>query len=311
MIRIKEAYRLLRRNKRKSIITITKIFIPAEIANSIVKRMYFLFFILEFTYYVLLHWLFVRAICDVSCLVSRLFLSFVERALYAYFFIIIYFFVREEKRDEVDFELSISSMILLKLQALVDFLLSDLDNAWIRIRCRADCKIYPNRMISLFDICHSMQYFKILGQRWYKDFFIYTSNRRSKTYSTNVRDLLGLFSLNFSSLYSRTSVRRVCIAIGSVLYINETSKLDSPRLNTIEQWYHGSRGHLSLNENIQCRYFFIEKIKKKREVGREEEMKKIYTYILPERVLVRDLIEEPRFARKYGEICLRVEQKYS
>lgn len=264
MIRIKEAYRLLRRNKRKSIITITKIFIPAEIANSIVKRMYFLFFILEFTYYVLLHWLFVRAICDVSCLVSRLFLSFVERALYAYFFIIIYFFVREEKRDEVDFELSISSMILLKLQALVDFLLSDLDNAWIRIRCRADCKIYPNRMISLFDICHSMQYFKILGQRWYKDFFIYTSNRRSKTYSTNVRDLLGLFSLNFSSLYSRTSVRRVCIAIGSVLYINETSKLDSPRLNTIEQWYHGSRGHLSLNENIQCRYFFIEKIKKKK-----------------------------------------------
>lgn len=264
MIRIKEAYRLLRRNKRKSIITITKIFIPAEIANSIVKRMYFLFFILEFTYYVLLHWLFVRAICDVSCLVSRLFLSFVERALYAYFFIIIYFFVREEKRDEVDFELSILSMILLKLQALVDFLLSDLDNAWIRIRCRADCKIYPNRMISLFDICHSMQYFKILGQRWYKDFFIYTSNRRSKTYSTNVRDLLGLFSLNFSSLYSRTSVRRVCIAIGSVLYINETSKLDSPRLNTIEQWYHGSRGHLSLNENIQCRYFFIEKIKKKK-----------------------------------------------
>lgn len=264
MIRIKEAYRLLRRNKRKSIITITKIFIPAEIANSIVKRMYFLFFILEFTYYVLLHWLFVRAICDVSCLVSKLFLSFVERALYAYFFIIIYFFVREEKRDEVDFELSILSMILLKLQALVDFLLSDLDNAWIRIRCRADCKIYPNRMISLFDICHSMQYFKILGQRWYKDFFIYTSNRRSKTYSTNVRDLLGLFSLNFSSLYSRTSVRRVCIAIGSVLYINETSKLDSPRLNTIEQWYHGSRGHLSLNENIQCRYFFIEKIKKKK-----------------------------------------------
>lgn len=265
MIRIKEAYRLLRRNKRKSIITITKIFIPAEIANSIVKRMYFLFFILEFTYYVLLHWLFVRAICDVSCLVSRLFLSFVERALYAYFFIIIYFFVREEKRDEVDFELSILSMILLKLQTLVDFLLSDLYNAWIRIRCRADCKIYPNRMISLFDICHSMQYFKILGQRWYKDFFIYTSNRRSKTYSTNVRDLLGLFSLNFSSLYSRTSVRRVCIAIGSVLYINETSKLDSPRLNTIEQWYHGSRGHLSLNENIQCRYFFIEKIKKKKE----------------------------------------------
>lgn len=81
-------------------------------------------------------------------------------------------------------------------------------------------------------------------------------------------------------------------------------------MNMIEQWYHGSRGHLSLNENIQCRYFFIEKTKK-REVGREEETKKIYTYILPERVLVRDLIEEPRFAREIREICLRVEQKYN
>lgn len=35
-------------------------------------------------------------------------------------------------------------------------------------------------------------------------------------------------------------------------------------------------------------FFYRENKKKKREVGREEEMKKIYTYILPERVLVRD-----------------------
>lgn len=57
--------------------------------------------------------------------------------------------------------------------------------------------------------------------------------------------------------------------------------------------------------------FFYQENKKKREVGREEETKKIYTYILPERVLVRDLIEEPRFAREIREICLRVEQKYN
>ena len=36
-------------------------------------------------------------------------------------------------------------------------------------------------------------------------------------------------------------------------------------MSAIEQWYHGSRGHLSLNENIQCRYFFIEKTKRERE----------------------------------------------
>lgn len=39
-------------------------------------------------------------------------------------------------------------------------------------------------------------------------------------------------------------------------------------------------------------FFYRENKKKKREVGREEETKKIYTYILPERVLVRDLIED-------------------
>lgn len=38
--------------------------------------------------------------------------------------------------------------------------------------------------------------------------------------------------------------------------------------------------------------FFYRENKKKREIGREEETKKIYTYILPERVLVRDLIED-------------------
>lgn len=110
MIRIKEAYRLLRRNKRKSIITITKIFIPAEIANSIVKRMYFLFFILEFTYstttLIICFAFFAQHVMFLVLFVQFSFLSFVERALYAYFFIIIiiiiYFFVREEKRNEID-----------------------------------------------------------------------------------------------------------------------------------------------------------------------------------------------------------------
>lgn len=110
MIRIKEAYRLLRRNKRKSIITITKIFIPAEIANSIVKRMYFLFFILEFTYstttLIICFAFFAQHVMFSVLFVQFSFLSFVERALYAYFFIIIiiiiYFFVREEKRNEID-----------------------------------------------------------------------------------------------------------------------------------------------------------------------------------------------------------------
>lgn len=110
MIRIKEAYRLLRRNKRKSIITITKIFIPAEIANSIVKRMYFLFFILEFTYstttLIICFAFFAQHVVFPVLFVQFSFLSFVERALYAYFFIIIiiiiYFFVREEKRNEID-----------------------------------------------------------------------------------------------------------------------------------------------------------------------------------------------------------------
>lgn len=109
MIRIKEAYRLLRRNKRKSIITITKIFIPAEIANSIVKRMYFLFFILEFTYstttFIICFAFFAQHVMFPVLFVQFSFLSFVERALYAYFFIIIiiiYFFVREEKRNEID-----------------------------------------------------------------------------------------------------------------------------------------------------------------------------------------------------------------
>lgn len=110
MIRIKEAYRLLRRNKRKSIITITKIFIPAEIANSIVKRMYFLFFILEFTYstttLIICFAFFAQHVMFPVLFVQFSFLSFVERALYAYFFIIIiiiiYFFVREEKRNEID-----------------------------------------------------------------------------------------------------------------------------------------------------------------------------------------------------------------
>lgn len=108
MIRIKEAYRLLRRNKRKSIITITKIFIPAEIANSIVKRMYFLFFILEFTYstFIICFAFFAQHVMFSVLFVQFSFLSFVERALYAYFFIIIiiiiYFFVREEKRNEID-----------------------------------------------------------------------------------------------------------------------------------------------------------------------------------------------------------------
>lgn len=109
MIRIKEAYRLLRRNKRKSIITITKIFIPAEIANSIVERMYFLFFILEFTYstttLIICFAFFAQHVMFPVLFVQFSFLSFVERALYAYFFIIIiiiYFFVREEKRNEID-----------------------------------------------------------------------------------------------------------------------------------------------------------------------------------------------------------------
>lgn len=110
MIRIKEAYRLLRRNKRKSIITITKIFIPAEIANSIVKRMYFLFFILEFTYstttLIICFAFFAQHVMFPVLFVQFSFLSFVERTLYAYFFIIIiiiiYFFVREEKRNEID-----------------------------------------------------------------------------------------------------------------------------------------------------------------------------------------------------------------
>lgn len=109
MIRIKEAYRLLRRNKRKSIITITKIFILAEIANSIVKRMYFLFFILEFTYsttLIICFAFFAQHVMFPVLFVQFSFLSFVERALYAYFFIIIiiiiYFFVREEKRNEID-----------------------------------------------------------------------------------------------------------------------------------------------------------------------------------------------------------------
>lgn len=119
MIRIKEAYRLLRRNKRKSIITITKIFIPAEIANSIVKRMYFLFFILEFTYsttLIICFAFFAQHVMFPVLFVQFSFLSFVERALYAYFFIIIiiiiYFFVREEKRNEIDLVDD-----LLKLQA--------------------------------------------------------------------------------------------------------------------------------------------------------------------------------------------------
>lgn len=109
MIRIKEAYRLLRRNKRKSIITIIKIFIPAEIANSIVKRMYFLFFILEFMYstiFIICFAFFAQHVMFPVLFVQFSFLSFVERALYAYFFIIIiiiiYFFVREEKRNEID-----------------------------------------------------------------------------------------------------------------------------------------------------------------------------------------------------------------
>lgn len=113
MIRIKEAYRLLRRNKRESIITITKIFIPAEIANSIVKRMYSLFFILESTYsittLIICFAFFAQHAIFPAFFVQFFFLSF--RALYSFIIIIIivviiiiiiHFFVREEKRDKID-----------------------------------------------------------------------------------------------------------------------------------------------------------------------------------------------------------------
>ena len=182
MIRIKEAYRLLRRNKRESIITITKIFIPAEIANSIVKRMYSLFFILESTYsittLIICFAFFAQHAIFPAFFVQFFFLSF--RALYSFIIIIIvviiiiiiHFFVREEKRDKIDLVL----MTLVKTPGTRGLPIKRprSDALVIRIRCRADCnKIYPNRMISLFD--NSTKYFTMLGQRF---FFIYTSNFR-------------------------------------------------------------------------------------------------------------------------------------
>lgn len=76
----------------------------------------------------------------------------------------------------------------------------------------------------------------------------------------------------------------------------------------------GSRGHLSLNENIQCTDIFLSR-KQKREVGRERrrrDEKDLY-YILPERTVLvsTDLIEEFRDSRTEKMSVCRVEQKYN
>lgn len=113
VIQIKEAYRLLRRNKRKSITMAIKIFILVKTAV------------------ILLHYNCVRCFSCSSNLFSVLeYFLFVE-FLYHHFVrrLLLYcYFVGEEERVEIDFELL---TILLEFQALEDFLISDLDDALV------------------------------------------------------------------------------------------------------------------------------------------------------------------------------------
>lgn len=119
MIRIKEAYRLLRRNKRKSIITITKIFIPAEIARTaLLNECISYSLILEFMYsttttitLIICFAFFTQHVMFPVLFVEFFFPSSNERIVYALcislllLLLLFTYFVREEKRDEVDFEL--------------------------------------------------------------------------------------------------------------------------------------------------------------------------------------------------------------
>lgn len=66
---------------------------------------------------------------DVSCVLFVEFFFPLSNERISLLLLLFTYFVREEKRDEIDFELS--TMILLKLEALVDFLLSDLDDALV------------------------------------------------------------------------------------------------------------------------------------------------------------------------------------
>lgn len=147
MIQIKEAYRLLRRNKRKSITMAIKIFILVKTAV------------------ILLHYNCVRCFSCSSNLFSVLeYFLFVEflyhRTSIVRRLLLYCCFVGEEERVEIDFELL---TILLEFQALEDFLISDLDNALvINMVQSGKCKIHPNHTIPLSDTSCSIRCFKIL-----------------------------------------------------------------------------------------------------------------------------------------------------
>lgn len=133
MIQIKEAYRLLRRSKRKSITMVNKIFILAEITiieAALLTRAFFLrpyvipeesaYFITRdcYLFFAFSQSSFCFGTCDVPCFAYRNFF-FVERALYIYFIVVT--LSKGEMCDEIDIELS---MISLEFQAPVDFLLA-------------------------------------------------------------------------------------------------------------------------------------------------------------------------------------------
>lgn len=131
MIQIKEAYRLLRRNKR------------------VLLRL-LRFFLLKITI-ILLH-IIIRSF---ACLSNSL--SVLRRAEFVGFFchltsivysLLYWYFVGEEERVEI----SNLSMILIEFE---DFLISDLDDAFvINMVQRGKCEIHPNHTIPFFDRCY-------------------------------------------------------------------------------------------------------------------------------------------------------------
>lgn len=152
---MKEAYRLLRRNKRKSITMAIKIFILVKTAVILLHYNCVRCFSCSSNLFsVLQYFLFVEFLYHRTSIVRRL-------LLYCYF-------VGEEERVEIDFELL---TILLEFQALEDFLISDLDNALvINMVQSGKCKIHPNHTIPLSDTSCSIQCFKILRRYVFLNF---------------------------------------------------------------------------------------------------------------------------------------------
>ena len=210
------------------------------------------------------------------------------------------YFVGEEERIEIDFELL---TILLEFQALEDFLISDLDDALvINMVQSGKCKIHPNHTIPLSDTSCSIQCFKIL-RRYVSLNFCQWLNFKTATWVFYKRCYK---FLNFR--YMIISVRKVDIAIGDPSFIFRKRNLKirfAPRLNnkTVVSCVEGPP---KFKRKYTMQIFFYRE--NKRMVGSwRKRWKRDFYYILPECVLVRRGTRTVRISNGNTEICLCVD----